>query len=386
MAPSVPAGSSRHQEEEAQDDDALMRAAVNDIDGLNDLVANLDDPGEKAEGAIDYADIDDDDLAEDEDEARASMPGQPHFDLLPAHGRDNVRGDGLNGIKLEDGLGADNLDDLFGDVPSSPTNERHAAHHETVAAAYDFEEDEIFGEPIGPVQDGSFPIFGTGHDIISAGDEANEGLFGPGSQDEPVSEELLQQQELFARSRAAFHYRDLPAPTPENEEEALALMWPKFEKNSLPKFMELMPPKKARYVGKIPMKPPKPPQLTKVNLEIEADQEKSFKVSAGLQKRKYDLQRDSGLTPILTQDASEDDADEEEVDSDYENNLIGGKSWRDLQVICADWDLESPRDVSMASSDEDDLFGDSMVGDHAMSNPSKVCCQPIPRRTSLTSS
>ena len=356
------------------DDDSLIQRVTANPEDLANLLAHPSDAGEKAEGAIDYADIDDDDLAEDEDENRA---------LSPLHQRQNNSQNGLTqvstgtngvpGIKLEDGLDEDPLDDLFGDVPSSPTDEAKRAQDKISAMSYDFEGDEIFGEPVGPVQSGGpSTTFSMQDNLLSSTDQGDDGLFSLESQNEPVSEEYLQQQRLFALSRATFG--DLPPPPPETEEEALASMWPKFEKDSIPKFMELMPPKKARYLGKAPLKPPKPVQPTKLNLDIEADQEKAFRLSNGLHKRKFDAQKDDGLVPIQALDSDRESDYEDTEESDYENRPIGGKTWQDLQVICADWDINSPvlepLDISMAESgSHHDLFDDEMAvhgdGHHA---------------------
>ena len=361
------------EDREAQEDAALMRDVLQG-DKLDRLLQDeADDTIKKAEGAIDYADIDDDDLAEDEDELRPPVTSsQRQFELssidLPGPGKEN----GVAAMKLEDALGAENLDELFGDTSSSPTDEFNKLQGRDGAMSYNFEEDEIFGEPIGSVQDGSTSMFAAADNLPSSDAQIDGGFFGSDTKVEPVSEDLLRQQELFARSRAAYSRTAFPAPTPENEEEALALMWPKFRKNSVPKFMELMPPKKARYVGKTPVKPPKPVQPTKVSLDIEADQEKAFKLSSGPQKRKYDSQKDIGLVPVQLVEDLDEDSDPDDDDSDFENNPVGGKTWRDLQVICADWELESPPLAPAEVDDDEDLFADSMMLDRVAGNAPKV--------------
>ena len=362
-------GPPRDQPAQADDDSLIQQMLTNPV-SLEDALAQPSDLGEKAEGAIDYADIDDDDLADDEDETHALSPfGQVQSTAQNGLAYDSMGTNGIPAVKLEDGLDEDPLDDLFGEAPSSPVDETKQALGNNGAMSYDFEGDEIFGEPIGPIQDAASPPFTTQGTLMSSGGQKADDLFPLDTQNEPISEELMQQQRLFAQSRAAFGYPDLPPPPPENEEEALASMWPKFEKNSIPKFMDLMPPKKARYVGKAPVKPPKPVQPTKLNLEIQADQEKAFKLSTGPQKRSFDSLKDPGLVPIQLLDVGLDSDDEDTEESDFENKPIGGMTWQDLQVICADWDIDSPPlepiDAAMADDDDfDDLF-DNGVGDHA---------------------
>ena len=369
-------GPPRDQPAQADDDSLIQQMLTNPV-SLEDALAQPSDLGEKAEGAIDYADIDDDDLADDEDEAHALSPfGQGQSIAQNGIAYDSMGTNGIPAVKLEDGLDEDPLDDLFGEAPSSPVDGSKQAPGNNGAMSYDFEGDEIFGEPIGPIQDAASPPFTTQDTLMSSGGQKADDLFPLDTQNEPVSEELMQQQRLFAQSRAAFGYPDLPPPPPENEEEALASMWPKFEKNSIPKFMDLMPPKKARYVGKAPVKPPKPVQPTKLNLEIQADQEKAFKLSTGPRKRNFDSLKDPGLVLIQLLDAGLDSGDEDTEESDFENRPIGGTTWQDLQVICADWDIDSPPlepiDATMADTyDFGDLFNSS-VGGHTGEPIAKV--------------
>ena len=364
--------------DEAEDLESVLAGGI-DLDALNHVNERPLEIGEKAEDAVDYGDIDDDDLAEEEEEEEEEEDGERRsgsFDLS----RDGLGVDhtaelaDISGIPTEpnasNGLTADSLDDLFGDVPSSPRQETAQASLVTGDVSYDFDGDEVFGKPIGPIHDDpaiSTPAQDSFLDQTTQGDD-DEDLFGGVFQDALASDEFQQQQQLFARSRAAFGYTDIPPP-PENEEEALASMWPKFEKHSVPNFMELMPPKKAHYVGKIPLKPPKPIQPTKVSLEIEADQEKAFKLSAGQQKRAYNPEKDVGMIPILFHDEELDSSNDDEA-SDHEHDLVGGKTWQDFQAICADFDsifdspaLERSSQSSPKQGNDDDLFGEAALDD-----------------------
>ncbi|KAI5310346.1 hypothetical protein KEM55_008113 [Ascosphaera atra] len=85
------------------------------------------------------------------------------------------------------------------------------------------------------------------------------------------------QQALFAMSSYGM---EPPAP-PENHEELLASLWPRFRKDELPRFLELLPPKRSYFIGKQPAKTPKKIVPTRLHLELAMDQERSFRSSVG---------------------------------------------------------------------------------------------------------
>lgn len=348
-------------------DDLLIQQALNpenDFDFDREL-----EPGEKADDAIDFEDISDDDLAEDEDGKPGESSSATRVDGGGASFEDELQSftqDEMPGLTNESVADGDDYDDLFGDGPSSPVegvDEQGGKDGEPIDASFNFV-DDLFSDPLGP----DIPATTTEQEVDIP---SNESLFRPvdfsAKMAAPSREELLQ-QELFAMSRNNIGSADhIPAP-PENREELLASAWPKFVPDTVPKFMDLLPPKNARYVGKTPLKKPKPLRMTKVNLEIAPDQEKIFRYTTSGAKITPEDYEKQGLIAVVNSDVDhETSEDEMDVESDYENEPVGGFSWQDIQVACANWDIpeapESPspehkRSADALDTDQDALFQD----------------------------
>lgn len=335
----MPHAISPHDFQEEQDD-LLIRQAL-DPENPFDFDRELE-PGEKADDAIDFGDLSDNDLADDEDEGR----------LLPTRQVDNAH-DTLGGIAdfLQDeeapdiikseGPGEDDLDDLFRDIPSSPVDDgveekptQACAGVVEMAGASELGEehsqliDRLIPEPRAP-----FPSEVQSQPSIR-----------------PASLQQLQ-QDLFAMSGSGV--ADIPPSPPENQEELLITLWPKFKRGTIPKFMDLLPPKKTSYIGKKPLKQPKPMQPTKINLELAYDQEKGFKlVSVNNRKIQEDTDRANFISVADTTSGETATAEDEDMDSDIENAPIGGIPWQDFQFACGDWDiLDEPDSVLSKQAD-----------------------------------
>ena len=363
------------KDQDALDDD-LIKQALDPQGSLQIDFSRELEPGEKADDAVDYEDISDDDLAEDLDERASPTSGEqrqrassPSFESL---GQD----DGMKGLVDDNALESDNLDDLFGDAPSSPVDEHAQKRDDAIPMAFDFEGEEMFGEPIGSVQGAPSSPAQKGSDVPSEPIRSQD--FDFAVQDEPISEEQLLQQRLFAQSRGTFGFSDFPPAPPESQEQLLASLWPKFERDTVPRFMDLLPPKRARYIGKTPSKVPKPVQPTKISLDLAPDHEKSFKFSAGTNKRAYDGAEQHGVVVIRRHESTQRDSDDDmDLDSDYENEPVGGIYWQDFQVVCGDWDIESVSTIeptvprTLEEDEPDDLFGDFEDSFRETGRPSK---------------
>ena len=143
------------------------------------------------------------------------------------------------------------------------------------------------------------------------------------------------QMELFSMSTRGPEYHP-PAP-PENFDELLFSLFPSFNRKDLPRWLQLIPPKKAYFVGNQPLKPPKPVLPTKIHLELAQDQERAFNASG--QGFKRTLEADHlGVVPIETPEVEDDLGEDFEQETDNEI-LPGGVTLQDLRVICADWDV-----------------------------------------------
>ena len=318
----------------------LNAPATEDTFGLNREL----EPGEKAEDAEDYEDISDDDLADDEDAegARRSETGQEYhtgssyrsLKVLPQNPDISAL---INGGSLEDSAYDD---DLFGENLSSPMEKDtglgqiHTGRDRDGLSDFD-NDTSPQAEPV------PLPASHLSCGVDSLAKSASRQTV-LNYRESPPSKELQRQQELLAMSRTGATNTDgLPAP-PENCEELLASLWPKFERDTVPKFMDLLPPKRARYLGKSIPKPPKAVNPIKCNLELAMDQEKSFRISSISNKPNMEEHSSQGIVTIQEDVVLQQDIEEDvDMESDIENEMVGGISWRDMQIICEDWDTSS---------------------------------------------
>ena len=292
-------------------DDLLIRQALDPHSNL-DFCRDLE-PGEKADDAVDYEDLDDDDLAEDDGVHSAEAGSVLH------EGNGPTADLSLRDVPFLQSKSTDNeFDELFGEASPPPPNVPETPLHPAKS----------------PGQDASAQRLDTQLKF-----EYSRSNFAR-VQDRQFSKEQQLQEELFALSGSGSTVPDaLPEP-PANHEELLAALWPKFERNATPNFMDLLPPKKAKYIGKQRPRPPKPLNPTKINLEIAQDQEKAFKFPSGPGKRIGDEQDYSRTVAIRPSSPTEQSGDDEaDIGSNEEASDIQGLSWQDLQIICEDWDL-----------------------------------------------
>ena len=340
----MPHATAPHQSGD-DDDEILIQQLLNAPTEDDPFGVNRElEPGEKAEDAENYEDISDDDLADDEDvdgEQRSQIVHERQTgassDSLEAFTHDVDFPALINGNGLEDNAYDD---DLFGEDLSSPVETNTGAGQTQTGHDQDGLSD--FDESTSPrAQRVPLPMSPLSRQVEAPGDSASRPTTFS-SKESPPSKELQRQQELLAMSRNGATKTDgLPAP-PENREELLASLWPKFKRDIIPKFMELLPPKRARYLGKIIPKPPKPVNPTKISLELAVDQEKNFKVSSVPNKSNMDETSSQGIVTIQEDVVVEKDNQEDaDMESDFENDLVGGISWQDLQIVCEDWDIRS---------------------------------------------
>lgn len=316
-------------------DDDLIRRALNDEtqfpagENIHDRELEL---GEKADDAVDYADLSDDDLADDDladdDVVAPHAPtAAPIINTATLAG--NIQD--LKSTADDENDPVQELDDLFGDglspveedavdlpLPFAPANGQNA---DNIDAEFPFE------EVVASQEHAVSPVPPTSHH---------------GAEDESLTQEEKLQRELFAMSRSGLGNADLIPHPPENDEELLLSLWPKFQRDTVPKFMDLLPSKRVRYLGKAPPRQPKALHSNKLELEIAQDEEKSFVLSSGANKRTYEEMERMGIIPMKA-DATGQQASEAEAegDSDFENDSVAGVSWHDMQILCGDWDVLS---------------------------------------------
>ncbi|KAJ5702081.1 transcription initiation factor TFIID [Penicillium malachiteum] len=329
---------------------------------LNNFESNQDfefmsrelDVGEKADDAVDYEDFDDDELPEEED---ASAPTRlpppdtsatdPLFaDLGPDDAglfgpEDDIFGDGGgDGAQGQE----DNLDDLFGDEPTSPPPGDQVDHTQGL---FEDEEPSLSTQPI------ELPSIAEPEpqsQAMSVDDEfADDASVLSEEMDAATLRAWKLQQALFAMSGTG---PDHPPAPPENSEELLHSLFPSFDRNTLPRWLELIPHKKAYFRGKPPLKVPKPVLPTKVNIELAPDQERFFRTG---QPNKRGLDQESMGIVIITEAAQEEEQeskdDSEAAEADSDEALPGGFTMHDLRTICTTWEIKD-EDPSMWEPEE----------------------------------
>ncbi|KAL4869518.1 hypothetical protein BDV12DRAFT_167867 [Aspergillus spectabilis] len=332
-----------HDVEDADFDNVMrqMNGPMTDGGASFDFLSRELEPGEKADDAVDYEDFDDDDLPEEEEITNRNARVLEDNDFeLPEASDDALFGGGddlFEGPEKHEEPQADELDDLFGEAPSSPRPD----HADTTRDLF-FEEEE------------ERPAAVERPDVLQM-DEDEESLQDDGTLN-PIVEDMdpaslrawKLQQALFAMSNIG---PDNPPAPPENVEELLESLFPMFDRNTLPRFLELIPHKKAHFVGKPPPKPPKPVLPGKVNIELAQDQERIFKSGGQAHKRSLEAEH-YGVVQIAETSQEEEDEVRDEFDLDYESDepLPGGITSDDLRVVCADWDIKD--DISIMDVDE----------------------------------
>ncbi|MCJ1312694.1 hypothetical protein MMC25_006370 [Agyrium rufum] len=334
---------------------------------------------EKADDAVDYDD--EDSLADEEEDHVGAQAVEVEVEGQVDDMMDFLAEEDGDAPDLTNGSGneIDELQDLFNDQEDSSPHDvaianGNGANGSSQGMSFDFEEDDIFGEPMqtSPIAiTKSANAFETTVKLpVAQSVEFQE-------EDVPMSKEEAMQKELFEMSRRnRMLDSDYPPAPPENREELLASLWPKFESDTVPRFMDLLPPKKARYIGKIPFKPPKPVNPTKISLALAVDQEKQFATQFAGQKRTYEEvdQPCVLISPIVSGD-EHDSENEMDQESDYENEPVYGISWQDLQVLCQNWDMKTPPEPTTIIEDTqsprlggdefDDIFRDIDERKHA---------------------
>ena len=284
----------RRQEKEDEQNLLTVLDPLNENDGL--FADREVDQADKADDAVDYEDVSDDDLPDEED---ATGPSGDNPGLTDDQGTSHDYDD--------------EVDDLFGEGPSSPfrNNEQHEGAQEDEDSAADDE------------------------DLIALNFPEHHG---------------------FANQDP-----NIPAPA-ESSEEFIKQAFPGFETGIILDFNKYLGPKPAHYIPKIPAKPPKPLAPTKVSLDLAPDQEKLFRIAgpAHTSKRKRVAEAEArGYIAIVEESDNEMSGDE---GFDYslppDDEEIGGTTWADLEIICANWDPLVPQQSEEAVTVEDEPMDD----------------------------
>lgn len=330
-------------------DDILIQQAL-DPESSFDFNRELE-PGEKAEDAIDFGDLSDDDLADDESDRPSTDPvgngplGVSGFEDLKSGTTDQELHEVENGELNEE----DGFDDLFGENVSShredPEEARRPPYFTPTAGigfAVKHKDDPLSQEHPKLLPGQPTPQVRVRQDTLVP-TRAILPLATSNAQDKTISKEQQLQQELFAMSGYALPGVDYLPPPPENQEELLKSLWPKFERAIVPRFMELLPPKKTPYVMKTPPKKPKSFQPTKLNLDLAKDLEKSFRLplSSSSRRKCEDLDQTCIISVPDISSLQRTIHDPEDMNTDLESEIAEDITWQDLQILCQDWDSQA---------------------------------------------
>ncbi|PVI07032.1 hypothetical protein DM02DRAFT_609405 [Periconia macrospinosa] len=326
-----------------EDADAIKLLLGGDAESnqfLNGIMDRALDVGEKADDAVDYEDISDDELPDEED------------------GNEAAEDDGhqLSGTTLEDvpdqdledegdlfDLFNDNEGGLEADQPGDVPLESIEAHSQEQGGA---SAPRASGNEAGKSDDIQFrhPNYGTTQSQPQLEEE----------DDEETRLQLL----LFAQA-GKLGKDDLTLTAPQTSKEVFDQIWPNFEPDKPPRFASLIPRKRAYFIPRIPLKPPKPLAFNnKVNLDIAPDQEKSFRLPSSVtpMKIRQNEEEQGSIVQIIDEKEQDEESDEEMELDNFETinemDKIGNVSWGDLQIACEDWDMDSMSTLS----DQDELM------------------------------
>jgi hypothetical protein len=318
----------------------LRQAQAGPAEGEEDFLASIAnrplEMGEKAADAVDYEDISDDDLPEEEfgDGDVAALQNFSGTTLQDS-------GDAYGDEDMADLFGDNGDDDLFGDGIglSSPVQER--SHHED--------------NPLKSVEDMSQ----NGGNTSTEGKEQSSfrDAYAATQQEEEEEDEdpeYREQMALFAQARGG--KENQAPPPPKTTREDFEKVWPNFEPDKPPRFFSLVPRKRAYYIPKIPQRAPKPMVFTKLSLELAADQEKSFRLPPATTTTKTGRQQDEEQGGLIRIEAVAEEARDNDEQMELENlevidegEKIGNVSWSDLMVACEDWDIpDGTSDTTMS--------------------------------------
>jgi transcription initiation factor TFIID subunit 1, fungi type len=240
----------------------------------------------KADDALNYSDVSDDDLPDEEEPTGGTSLEVPAL--------------------TDDGGTSNDTDDLFGEGrESSPLD--HGLHPSSPATRVHDPDGLDVSQPAG--------------EGISSFRDLN---FDP----EPHFDDAANQDP------------DIPAPA-ETVEDLIKQTWPGWQKGVILKWNELLPPKKATWIEKKPARKPKPLITTKLSLDLAQDQEKLFRIpgpATSTRKQKYNESESKGLVFCELLDSDEDaDADNFNSDDESDSEPVGGFTLQDIEMACDNW-------------------------------------------------
>ena len=347
-------------------------AVLNQADGEDNAglryaeqFANVEiDQRDKADDAIDFEDISDESDLPDEEDATNGQDGVEDG-ALDAEGFDLGDTNGTNGYHPatdqpnSDDLAGNDEATLFGDESSSPEQTRR----------------ELEGVKPPERQTGGLALPGRSSNLALPHSGAPRKAYqtaphAPQRNGASQSPQSFRSEEFSPEASPSLGDDDPYAGLDEDEALQLRLMdyskrrqagetveeatgqrvsledfyalFPTYDRDEAPRFLELFPQRPAKYRGKLPLKPPKVLQPTKLSLDLLPDQEKAFRSSAPGTRSAQEAGHSAGLIPLARTDDGEDESDDDlELGSLADAEVVAGMSMADLAMICEDWEVRS---------------------------------------------
>ncbi|KAK5992464.1 hypothetical protein PT974_05869 [Cladobotryum mycophilum] len=275
------------KEQNAADEREIARLLEQSQDGTSGGLKLDDTPFDqtnKADDAEDFEDISDDDLPDEEEPS----------------GGNSIELPGLT----DDGGTSNDADDLFGEGPSSPM--------EPIADA---------ASPAPHVRD------------ADAGDDSQ-------ALDSGLSFSAINFDPDPHLNGAANQDPDIPEPV-ESVEDLLKATWPAFKKGHVLTWSELLPPKRAIWKEKKPLKKPKHLVTSKLTLELAPDDEKQFRIPGPATSTAKSTSHGVAINGLVhcsyILDKEQEEIAQFDVDPDSDTETINGFTLRDIELACQDW-------------------------------------------------
>ncbi|KAF2214813.1 hypothetical protein CERZMDRAFT_66073 [Cercospora zeae-maydis SCOH1-5] len=307
------------------DEDAAINSFLRDQDGGGvDLEDREFDQTDKADDAIDFEDISDDDLPEEQEAVGHSEGG----------GEDELES---NLFKQVGGYNAQS--------EPRPTNGFHDS-----------------SEPDLPPSFADQGYAGLSPTSMTSEDE-----------DEDLDPQVALQRRLFKASKMRGAGDEADENSGETDMVTFYQLYPDYEKTHAPRFVQLFPPRAVEYKGKAPLKPPKVIVPTKLSLDLLHDQERGFKSVIVGNKSGQESTFNNSLLPADIKRAADSESDEDLALDEFEDGeRIAGLTMHDLALICQDWDIPSLHSEYDGSSDDMEMdLANGDWDDEGRSRPSK---------------
>ncbi|KAI9654404.1 MAG: hypothetical protein M1829_000935 [Trizodia sp. TS-e1964] len=344
------------------EDEAAIRSILSneqyENSSLENLITRPLEPGDKADDAVDYEDFEFSD--DNASEQGHSLAGSPRLKLPLAD-------DSL--FDIDDDIQGQGTDDLFG---SDVEDQDDDVEDELEALMQEGKVVEGNGPGIRSLEAsrrhaGSLEYLFRGEKDVSI-------EYGPEAGDIEFEAQRAERHPSFTLEAEPFaqgirenplrpiKFREIDfgqkeenidltiPPPPEDNDMILEAIWPRFQKDGVPNFLELIPAKRAYYLGKQPAKQPKPLNTSKLGLEFLPDQEKSFRVPGTATWSKRMLLAHAEEQGIIVDHDIEDDSNNsaDEVNFEEEDKEdISGIAWTDFELMCANWDdvIDTPSEL-----------------------------------------